>query len=157
VLSMTGTRRRRAAAAVLCLGLTLGLMVAGPAADEASAVTDAERKMVRLVNRTRRNHGLSALKISWRVTRVAHKHSARMASSGSMYHSCLRCLMNNSGVSWRWAGENVAYGSTLRGIHRSLMRSSIHRANILKAGARRIGAGVVWRNGRYWVTEIFYY
>jgi uncharacterized protein YkwD len=132
-------------------------MVAGPAADEASAATDAERRMVRLINRSRRNHGLSAVRISWKVTRVAHKHSARMARSGYIYHSCLRCLMNNSGANWRWAGENVAYGSTLRGIHRSLMRSSIHRANILKAGARRIGAGVVRRNGRYWVTEIFFY
>jgi uncharacterized protein YkwD len=154
---MTGTRRRRAAAAVLCLGISLGLMVAGPAVDQASAVTDAERRLVRLINRSRRNHGLSAVRISSSVTRLAHRHSARMASRGYIYHSCLRCLMNNSGVRWRWAGENVAYGSTLRWIHRSMMRSSIHRANILKGRARRIGAGVVRRNGRYWVTEIFYY
>jgi uncharacterized protein YkwD len=65
--------------------------------------------------------------------------------------------MNNSGVSWRWAGENVGAGSALRWIHRAMMRSAVHRANILKAAARRIGAGVVWRSGRYWVTEIFYY
>jgi uncharacterized protein YkwD len=154
---MTGTRQRRAAAAVLCLGLTLGLMVAGPAADQASAATDAERGIVRLINRSRRNHGLSALRLSWKVVRKAHRHSARMARSGSMFHSCLSCLMNDSGVRWRWAGENVGYGSTLRGIHRSMMRSSLHRANILKPAARRIGAGVVRRNGTYWVTEIVFY
>src|SRR5688572_20647541 len=74
VLSMTGTRQRRAAAAVLCLGLTLGLMVAGPAADQASAATDAERGIIRLINRSRRNHGLSALRLSWKVVRAAHRH-----------------------------------------------------------------------------------
>jgi uncharacterized protein YkwD len=36
------------------------------------------------------------------------------------------------------------------------MRSTVHRSNILRAGYRRIGIGVVRRNGRYWVTEIFY-
>jgi uncharacterized protein YkwD len=156
VLSTTGTRRR-AAAAVLCVGLTLALTVAGPAADQASAATEAERKVVRLINRSRRNHGLTALRLSWKLTRAAHRHSARMARNGFIYHSCLQCLMNNSGVRWRWAGENVGSGSTLRWIHRAMMRSAVHRANILKAAARRIGAGAVWRGGRYWVTEIIFY
>jgi uncharacterized protein YkwD len=154
---MTGTRRRRAAAAVLCLGLAFGLAVWEPVADHASAVTDAERAMVRLVNRTRRNHGLSALRISGKLSGAAHRHSGRMARRGRLYeHSCLACLLNGYGVSWRIAGENVGYGSTLRWIHRAMMRSTVHRSNILRSGYRRIGIGVVKRNGRYWVTEIFY-
>jgi uncharacterized protein YkwD len=142
---------------VLCLGLALGLMVAGPAMDQASAVTNSERAIVRLVNRSRRNHGLSGLKVSWKLSRAAHRHSVRMARRGSLYeHSCLACVLNNRGVSWSIGGENVGYGSTLRGIHRAMMRSTVHRSNILRAGYRRIGIGVVRRNGRYWVTEIFY-
>ncbi|HEV8572779.1 MAG TPA: CAP domain-containing protein [Actinomycetota bacterium] len=157
MLSITGSRRRRAAAAVLCLGLAFGLMVAGSAADQASAVTDSERAMVRLVNNTRRNHGLSGLKISWKLSGAAHRHSERMARRGSLHeHSCLPCVLDKRGITWRIAGENVGYGSTLRWIHRAMMRSTIHRSNILNRGYRRIGIGVVKRSGRYWVTEIFY-
>lgn len=142
---------------MLSLGLALGLTVAEPAADHASAITDRERTMVRLVNRSRRSHGLSALRVSWKLSRAAHSHSARMAKRGYLYeHSCLACLLNKSGVSWRVAGENVGFGSTLRGIHRAMMRSRIHRSNILNRQYRRIGIGVVKRGGRYWVTEIFY-
>jgi uncharacterized protein YkwD len=160
VLSTTGSRRRRgdaAAAAVLCLALALGLMAAEPAADQAAAATDSERALLRRINRSRRNHGLSALRLSAKLTRSAHSHSAQMARRGYTYHSCLRCVMDRSGATWRWAGENVGAGGSVRGIHRSMMRSSAHRANILKASARRMGAGVVRRSGRYWVTEIFYY
>jgi uncharacterized protein YkwD len=141
---------------VLCLGLALGLLVAGPAADQVSAVTDSERTMARLINRSRRSHGLSALKISWKLSDAAHRHSVRMAREGRLYHSCLTCVMNRSGVDWRIAGENVGYGAPLREIHRSMMRSSPHRYNILRAGYRRIGPGVVKRGGRYWVTEVFF-
>ena len=142
---------------MLSVGLAFGLTVAEPVADRASAVTDAERAMVRLVNRSRRNHGLSALRISWKLSRAAHRHSARMARRGRLYeHSCLSCLLNSYDVKWRIGGENVGYGSTLRGIHRAMMRSNIHRSNILRSGYRRVGIGVVRRNGRYWVTEIFY-
>jgi uncharacterized protein YkwD len=142
---------------VLPIALALGLMAAEPAADKATAVTDSERALLRLINRSRRNHGRSALKLSLKLTGSAHKHSARMARRGYTYHSCLRCLMDGSGVSWRWAGENVGSAGSLRAIHRSMMRSAIHRSNILKGPARRIGAGVVRRSGRYWVTEIIYY
>lgn len=157
MLSMTGSRRRRTAAAVLCLGLAFGLTVWEPVADLASAVTDRERAMVRLVNRSRRSHGLRALDISVKMSRAAHSHSARMARRGYLYeHSCLSCLLDRNDVRWRMAGENVGYGSTLRWIHRAMMRSRVHRSNILRTGYRRIGIGVVKRNGRYWVTEIFY-
>jgi uncharacterized protein YkwD len=156
VLSMTGSLRRRAAAAVLCVGLAFGLTVLEPVVDLASAVTDTERAMVRLVNRSRRNHGISGLNIAPGLSGAAHRHSARMARRGQLYHSCLTCLLNGYGVSWRIAGENVGYGSTLRAIHRAMLRSTKHRANILRRGYRRIGIGVVRRNGRYWVTEIFF-
>ena len=156
MLSLTGSRRR-AAAAILSAGLAVGLAVAEPAADHASAVTDSERKMVRLVNRSRRNHGLSALKISRKLSRKAHRHSVRMARRGYLFeHSCLSCVLNRSGVDWSIGGENVGYGSTLWRIHRAMMRSTVHRSNILRRGYRRIGIGVVKRGGRYWVTEIFY-
>jgi uncharacterized protein YkwD len=155
VLLIMGSQRRRAAAAVLCLALAFGLMVAGTAADQASAVTEKERAMVRLINRSRRNHGLSALKISWKISGAAHRHSVRMARRGNLYHSCLSCLMNSSGVTWRRAAENIGVGTSPRAIHRSMMRSSVHRTNIL-GSYRRIGPGVVKRDGRYWVTEVFY-
>lgn len=142
---------------MLCLTLALGLGVAEPAADYAAAATGSEQTLIRLINRSRRSRGLRALKTSARLTRAAHRHSARMASRGYIYHSCLSCLMNASGVSWHWAGENVATGSKIGGVHRALMNSTVHRSNILKAGARRVGAGVVRRSGRLWVTEVIYY
>jgi uncharacterized protein YkwD len=59
--------------------------------------------------------------------------------------------------SWSW-GENIAAGySTPESVVAGWMASSGHRANILNAGYRDLGVGIVQKSGSrygyYWVQD----
>lgn len=123
-------------------------------AAEAASPTPKERRMHRIINRVRANHGLPTLRLHKRLTRKAHRHSRAMARQRRVYHhSCLSCLP--PGSSWSSVGENVGRGAGLKAVHRLFMRSATHRANILCGCYRAVGVGVVRKGGRVYVTEIF--
>ena len=61
--------------------------------------------------------------------------------------------MKEAGVSYRAAGENIAWGQrTPAQVMQSWMNSDGHRENILSDSFGRLGVGYVVQNGRaYWV------
>jgi uncharacterized protein YkwD len=126
--------------------LSVSLLVAAPA----SAATTLERAFVTKLNATRVAYGLRALYLAPDLTTRAHRHSAAMASRRRLYHSNLSLV-----CCYRAVAENVAVGYTVAGIHRALMNSSAHRANILDRRWTGVGVGVVTSGGRLWVTQIF--
>ena len=141
--------RWRITALALCAALTLGTAFSS---GTALAVTSAERKLHSLVNDARGSHGLDRLTLSAALSKQAHRHSARMADSGRLFHSCLACRRGaGSGAS----AENVGVGDSLHKVHVALMASASHRANILSSSYDRVGVGVVSRGGRVWVTQLF--
>jgi uncharacterized protein YkwD len=75
-----------------------------------------------------------------------------MAESGRLFHSCLSC---RRGSGSRALAENVGVGDTVKVVHRALMDSSSHRANILNKSYDRVGVGIVRRGGRTWITQLF--
>src|SRR5215210_5200926 len=108
-----------------------------------------------LLNKQRRAHHLSRLRLSKRLGNAAVGHSAEMSRTHYFSHNSL------SGASFldrirragylrrarRWAvGENIAWGtgrlSTPRSIVKAWMHSSGHRANILQRNFRQIGIGI---------------
>jgi uncharacterized protein YkwD len=112
-------------------------------------------RMLRLLNQTRRAHGLQVFRLNLSLSRYAMTHSKHMAASRTLFHtSDLYSKVRSYGPS-RW-GENIGYASTLRLLRTLWMRSAPHRANILNAGFRRIGIGIVKARGVFWVTTIFY-
>ena len=63
-------------------------------------------------------------------------------------------MLTSFGVSYRTAGENIAYGQrTPREVVTAWMNSPGHRANILNASYTQIGVGYV-ASGNYW-TQLF--
>jgi len=132
--------------ALLAGGLAVALVTGTPA----SAATTYERAMYTKINASRVAHGLRPLYFAPDLTRIAHAHSARMASRHRLYHSDLSRV-----CCWRSVGENVGYGSTTYRVHAALMNSSGHRANILASRWTGVGVGVVKSGGYLWVTEIF--
>ena len=132
--------------ALLAGGLAVSLMTSTPA----SAATTLERAMVTKINAARVAHGLRALPIRSSLTYRARQHSAAMASRHRLYHSDLSRI-----CCYRSIGENVGYGTTTYRVHKALMNSSGHRANILASKWRGLGVGVVKSGGYLWVTEIF--
>jgi uncharacterized protein YkwD len=132
--------------ALLAGGLAVSLITGTPA----SASTSLERALVTKINATRAAHGLRALYFAPDMTTIAHRHSAAMASRHRLYHSDL-----NRVCCFRSVGENVGYAGSVYSVHKALMNSPAHRANILGSTWRGVGVGVVQSGGYLWVTEIF--
>ena len=132
--------------ALLAGGLAVSLMTSTPA----SAATTLERAVVTKINASRVASGLRALPMRSGLTYQAHKHSAAMASRHRLYHSDLSRI-----CCYRAVGENVGYATTVYRVHKALMASLGHRANILDKRWRGVGVGVVTSGGYLWVTEIF--
>ena len=132
--------------ALLVGGLGVSLITGTPA----SAATTLERALVSKINASRAVYGLRALPIRSGLTWRAHDHSLAMARQHRLYHSDLTKV-----CCYRSVGENVGYATTLYSVHRALMNSPAHRANILGSKWDSIGVGVVQSGGYLWVTEIF--
>lgn len=104
-------------------------------------------------------NGLKPLQENWELSRVARYKSQDMADNryfshtSPTYGSPFR-MIQAFGLSYRFAGENIAYGQrTPQEVVNAWMNSSGHRANILHASYTQIGVGYA-ANGRYW-TQMF--
>ena len=126
---------------------------------ENSSVIAFEHEVIRLVNEIRMEHGLQALTANWELSRVARYKSQDMVDHRYFSHTSPTYgtpfqMIRAFGLSYRTAGENIAYGqSTPQAVVNSWMNSSGHRANILNSSYTQIGVGYV-ANGHYW-TQMF--
>jgi uncharacterized protein YkwD len=128
-----------------------------PATASRADAQDLSRRgrMLRLLNQTRRAHGLPIFRLNLSLSRYATTHSRQMASSRTLFHtSDLYSKVRSYGPS-RW-GENIGYAGRLRLLRTLWMNSAPHRHNILNGGFRKIGIGIVRARGVFWVTTIFY-
>lgn len=123
------------------------------------AVLSYEEEVVRLVNDIRRQNGLGELTMNWELSRVARYKSQDMVDRRYFSHTSPTYgspfqMMKAFGLSYRYAGENIAYGySTPQAVVNGWMNSEGHRANILNANFTQIGVGYVSK-GHYW-TQMF--
>ena len=128
-----------------------------PLTDE--TVRAYETEVIRLVNEIRVENGLKALKENWELSRVARYKSQDMADQKYFSHTSPTYgtpfqMMKAFGLSYRTAGENIAYGyRTPQAVVEGWMNSSGHRANILSGSYTQIGVGYV-AQGNYW-TQMF--
>lgn len=127
--------------------------------EEDAAVTQYEQEVIRLVNEIRVQNGLSALTYNWELSRVARYKSQDMVDNRYFSHTSPTYgtpfqMIRSFGLSYRSAGENIAYGQrTPQAVVNAWMNSSGHRANILTAAYTQIGVGYV-AAGHYW-TQMF--
>jgi uncharacterized protein YkwD len=140
----------------LTLVLVLVSSLAGTAAASTPAGRAARARMLHLVNGSRRANGRGPLTINYRLSGFAWQHSARMAASGSLYHSADVWREVRPFGAHRW-GENVGLsGATIWALERAFMASPPHRRNILSTRFHHIGVGILLVRGRIWVTLDFY-
>lgn len=124
-----------------------------------TTVSSYEAEVIRLVNEIRVQNGLSALKTNWELSRVARYKSQDMVDNHYFSHTSPTYgtpfeMMRAFGLSYRAAGENIAYGQTTpQAVVTAWMNSSGHRANILSSSYTQIGVGYVAK-GNYW-TQMF--
>lgn len=108
----------------------------------------AESQMFELVNEERRKRGLHEL--AWRpeVVPVARDHASDMWEREYFGHVSpegkdVGDRLEEAGVSYSFAGENLALAPTVTTAHNGLMNSEGHRENILEEEFNRMGIGVI--------------
>ncbi len=110
--------------------------------------TAAEQEMFRLVNRERAKNGLELLFYDKKLQQVARSHSDDMLRQGYFAHRSLDgrtpfLRMEDAGITYLYAGENLALAPTTGLAMQGLMNSPGHRANILNPHFNKIGIGVI--------------
>jgi uncharacterized protein YkwD len=115
----------------------------------------SERKMVRKMNGARNRHGLPPIQFDRHLSKVSRVHTNAMVNRRTLFHTSPSVLTWRV-TRWNSLGENV--GRTPRGVrslHRSMMNSAGHRANVLNSAFTYVGIGAVKKRGSLWMTVTF--
>ena len=130
------------------------------APEESGGVQEAAEAVASLVNAARQDAGLSELELDADLCAAAQARAQEITQSFSHTRpdgsSCFT-ILEEFGISYRAAGENIAMGQrTPEGVMDGWMNSSGHRANILNGTFTSIGVGyyVDGAGAAHWV-QIF--
>jgi uncharacterized YkwD family protein len=130
-----------------------------PAQTTTSTLSAYEQKVIELTNQERSKYGLAALKADTALSKVAREKSLDMSKNGYFSHTSPTYgspfdMMKQFGISYQYAGENIAMGQrTPEEVVQAWMNSEGHRKNILNGNFNYIGVGYV-ESGNYW-TQMF--
>mgnify|MGYP001409754965 CR=1 FL=1 len=123
--------------------------------------SQAELQMLELVNAERLSRGLKALQLDPELVKIARLKSRDMIDNNYFEHTSPTYgdpfnMMRSFGISYKYAGENLAGNPSVEDAHESLMNSPGHRANILNPNYTHIGIGIV-EGGMYgkMFTQLF--
>lgn len=144
------TLRLRRPLVFLLSALTLSVPVLS---QPVRAASDQESAFAAMVNDVRDRAGKRQLRLTERLTELAHRHSKQMARRGELYHSNLRRVFR--GFNFRMVGENVGYGYSLDQLLNAFMDSPPHHQNLVGQW-KRTGVGVWEQGGKIWITQLFY-
>ena len=132
-----------------------------PDGDTGSSQGSFASQVVALVNAERAKEGLSPLTIDARVQQAAQVRAQESAQSFSHTRpngSSFSTALTEAGVSYRGAGENIAYGqSTPQAVVTAWMNSSGHRANIMSKNFTTLGVGYSVVGGTPYWAQLFTY
>jgi uncharacterized YkwD family protein len=124
-----------------------------PTTAPSTGLSAFQTQVVDLVNQERAKAGLSALKVDTLLTKVATEKARDMDVNNYFSHTSPTYgspfdMMRQFGVTYSYAGENIASGQrTPQEVMTAWMNSSGHRANILNGSFTKIGVGYV--NGEW--------
>ncbi len=109
---------------------------------------DLEYDMLLLLNKERKKRGLQPLAADEPMRKVARAHTQDMLRRGYFSHVTPEgkdpfYRMKKAGITYKQAGENLAYASTLAKAHHGLMHSKLHKEAILNPQFKRVGIGVI--------------
>jgi len=106
-----------------------------------------EQKMVDLINAERAKVGLAPLAVDVKLMDVAKLKAEDMVKNNYFSHTSPTYgspfdMLKQFGVSYKYAGENIAGNSTVEAAHQALMNSQGHRENILSPNYTHVGIGI---------------
>jgi len=108
----------------------------------------AEHQMFQMVNQQRISAGLGPLVFDNALRGIARAHSNDMFKRGYFSHYTLEGLspfdrIVKAGITYQYAGENLALAPSTQLAMQGLMNSPGHRANILSPNFHKVGIGVI--------------
>lgn len=126
----------------------------------ATNATAMQTEMLGYINADRAKEGLAALALDKTLSDGAYLKSKDMVVNGYFSHTSPTYgspfdMMKSLGISYGYAGENIAKQITVKGAHDAFMNSPGHRANIMKVEYKKIGLGFVQDGSYLYVTQWF--
>ena len=132
---------------------------------KAAEINDYKNQVAAMINNVREQNGLNALAFDESLNAVAETRSQDLMNRNYFSHYTAEGtnvfdVMRTSGVSFRYAGENLAQSApasvgTPEGFMNAWMNSPTHMANILRAQYTKIGVSMVEIDSRRVVTTVF--
>lgn len=125
---------------------------------DAQQLSEFEQQVVELTNQEREAQGLEPLKVDTELSKVAREKSRDMATNNYFSHDSPNYgspfdMMEQYGISYQTAGENIAKGQTSpEQVVNGWMNSEGHRENIMNANFTHIGVGYV-EQGNHWTQQ----
>lgn len=119
------------------------------------------KEMLNLINQERAANGVPRLKWNEELAKVAQTKAQDMVDNNYFSHTSPTYgspfdMMKSFGISYRYAGENIAKNSSVAKAHTALMNSEGHRKNILNSNFTSIGIGVVKTSSNsYTIVQMF--
>lgn len=126
-----------------------------------NGLTEDEQKMLNFINQERSAAGVKPLQADLTLAKLARMKSQDMIDKNYFSHTSPIYgspfdMMKKYGVTYRYAGENLAGAWAVDVAHTNLMNSPGHRQNILNSSYTHVGIGVV-KGGPYGMifTQMF--
>ncbi len=123
-------------------------------------ITADEQLMVNMINQERIAAGVSPVKLDLRLASVGRAKANDMKVNNYFSHTSPTygspwAMMQEVGITVRWAGENLSGNKSVAGSMASLMQSPGHRANILDPRFTHVGVGIAYgsANGNLYAQE----
>jgi len=121
----------------------------------------AERELLDLANKDRREAGVPPLRADESLTAAARAHAQLMVEKAQLEHqfsgelSLLQRIAQVSALRLDRAGENIAHDSCGAGAEQSFMHSPPHRRNLLNPRFNVAGFAAIRSNGQLYVVQDF--
>lgn len=144
--------------------------VAKPASQPASksaststpgGLTADEQNAFNLLNADRAANGLPPVRVNLKLTGLAENYAQDMINRGFFSHTNPEGQspfdrMRQYGISYGYAGENLAINTSVPNAEKAFMNSPGHRANILNSHYTQVGLGVRYSpSGSVYVVQEF--
>jgi hypothetical protein len=147
-MRIPGLWRARMAVGTIVMGVAAVLAGSAPA----GAASAEESRLLALTNQLRASVGAPALAVDESLATVARAWAAKMAAEGTISHNA---QLGTQVTGWSKVSENVGMGPDVDTVHRALVASPSHYANLVDTEVTLVGIGVV-TSGRYvFIVENF--
>ena len=131
-----------------------------PGAGSTVNASAMQAEMLGYINAARADANLPALKLDAKLSEGATLKSQDMATNNYFSHDSPTYgspfdMMRSLGISYGYAGENIAKHMSVKSAHDGFMNSPGHLANILNKNFKKVGLGFVKEGSYLYVTQWF--